>query len=62
MRCPCRENDSRVRDRSATRNLAILRKIAVNLISRGRTARISMRISRKQATWNDEYMMSLLVG
>ena len=62
MRCPCREDDSRVRDRTAARNLAILRKIAVNLISRGRTARISMRISRKQAAWNDEYMMSLLVG
>jgi hypothetical protein len=62
MPCPCRENDSRVRDRSATRNLAILRKIAVNLISRGRTARISMRIRRRQAAWNEEYTMSLLVG
>jgi hypothetical protein len=62
MRCPCREDDSRVRDRTAARNLAILRKIAVNLISRGRTAWISMRVRRKQAAWNDEYMMSLLVG
>ena len=35
MRCPCREDDSRVRDRTAARNLAILRKIAINLISRG---------------------------
>ena len=62
MRCPSREDDSRVRDRTAARNLAILRKIAVNLISRGRTAWISMRVRRKQAAWNDEYMMSLLVG
>jgi predicted transposase YbfD/YdcC len=30
------EDDSRVRDRIAARNLAILRKIAVNLISRDR--------------------------
>ena len=62
MRCPCREDDSRVRDRTAARNLAILRKIAINLISRGRTARISIRARRKQAAWNDDYMLSLLAG
>jgi hypothetical protein len=55
-----REDDSRVRDRTATRNLAILRKIATNLISRDRTPRISMRARRKQAAWNDDYMLSLL--
>ena len=57
-----REDDSRVRDRTAARNLAILRKIAINLISHGRTAQISMRARRKQAAWNDEYMLSLLTG
>src|SRR3954465_12154841 len=57
-----REDDSRVRDRTAARNLAILRKIAINLISHGRTAQISMRARRKQAAWNDEYMLSLLAG
>ena len=57
-----REDDSRVRDRTAARNLAILRKVAINLISHGRTARISMRARRKQAAWNDEYMLSLLTG
>jgi|tagenome__1003787_1003787.scaffolds.fasta_scaffold20394380_1 predicted transposase YbfD/YdcC len=34
-----REDDSRVRDRIAARNLAILRKIAINLMSRDRTTR-----------------------
>jgi len=57
-----REDDSRVRDRTAASNLAILRKIAINLISHGRTAQISMRARRKQAAWNDEYMLSLLTG
>jgi hypothetical protein len=57
-----REDDSRVRDRTAARNLAILRKIAINLIDRDRTPRISIRVRRKQAAWNDEYMLSLLVG
>src|SRR3954468_16832583 len=57
-----REDDSRVRDRTAARNLAILRKVALNLISHGRTAQISMRARRKQAAWNDAYMLSLLTG
>jgi predicted transposase YbfD/YdcC len=57
-----REDDSRVRDRTAARNLAILRKIAINLTGRDRTSRISMRARRKQAAWNDEYMLSLLAG
>jgi predicted transposase YbfD/YdcC len=57
-----REDDSRVRDRTAARNLAILRKIAINLMGRSRTPRISMRARRKQAAWNDEYMLALLAG
>ena len=57
-----REDDSRVRDRTAARNLAILRKIAINLMGRSRTPRISMRARRKQAAWNDGYMLALLAG
>ena len=57
-----REDDSRVRDRTAARNLAILRKIAINLMGRDRTPRISMRARRKQAAWNDDYMLALLAG
>src|SRR3712207_1975455 len=57
-----REDDSRVRDRIAARNLAILRKIALNLMSRNRTARVSMRARRKQAAWNVDYMLALLAG
>ena len=36
-----REDDSRVRDRTAARNLAILRKIAINLMGRYRSPRIA---------------------
>jgi hypothetical protein len=39
-----------------------LRKVAINLMVRSRTPRISMRTRRKQATWNDEYMLALLAG
>ena len=38
-----REDDSRVRDRTAARNLALLRKIALNIVSRNRTSNVSIR-------------------
>ena len=57
-----REDDSRVRDRRAARNLAVLRRIAVNLVGRDRSARASVRARRKKAAWNDNYMLQLLAG
>jgi len=57
-----REDDSRVRDRTAARNLALLRKIALNIIGRDRTSKTSVRGRRKKAAWNDAYMLKLLVG
>lgn len=54
--------DSRVRDRTAARNLALLRKIALNLVGRDRTTKASVRARRKKAAWNDGYMLELLVG
>jgi predicted transposase YbfD/YdcC len=33
-----REDDSRMRDRTAARNLAILRRIALNLVGRDRSS------------------------
>src|SRR5215203_4061430 len=57
-----REDDSRVRDRRAARNLALLRKIALNLVSRDRSTKASMRAKRKKAAWNNDYMFQLLAG
>jgi hypothetical protein len=45
-----------VRDRAAARNLALLRKIAHNLITRDRDGRASRRGRRKMAAWNDDYI------
>ncbi len=44
-----REDDSRVRDRTAARNLALLRKIALNIIGRDQTTKASVRARRKKA-------------
>ena len=57
-----RKDDSRVRDRAAARNLALLRKVALNLVARDRGSRASLRGRRKQAAWNDDYMLQLIVG
>lgn len=55
-----REDDSRVRDRTAARNLAVLRKIALNLLAADQATRTSVRGRRKKAAWNDAYMHRLI--
>jgi predicted transposase YbfD/YdcC len=57
-----REDESRVRDRTAARNLALLRKIALNLVARDRGSRVSLRGRRKKAAWNDDYMLQIITG
>ncbi len=57
-----REDDSRVRDRAAARNLALLRKIALNIVGRDKTTKAGVRARRKKAAWNDDYMFKLLAG
>ena len=57
-----REEDSRVRDRRAARNVAVLRKIALNLVGRDRSTKASARAKRKKAAWNDDYMLQILAG
>ena len=56
------EDDSQVRDRTAARNLALMRKIALNLLGRDRSRTASVGARRKRAAWNDEYMFQLLAG
>src|ERR1044072_5362121 len=55
-----REDDSRVRHRTAARNLALLRKIARNLVAADRSSQTSLRGRRKKAAWNDNYMLRII--
>src|SRR4051795_9064260 len=57
-----REDDSRVRDQRAARNLAVLRRMAINLVGRDGSTKASVRARRKRAAWNDDYMLQLLAG
>jgi len=53
------EDTSCVRSQHARHNLALLRKIAINLIQHSATIG-SVRSRRKQAAWNDVFMAQLL--
>ena len=55
-----REDDSRVRNPTAVRNFALLRKIAINSIGQDRSTSTSLRDRRKKTAWDDDYMLQLL--
>jgi predicted transposase YbfD/YdcC len=57
-----RGDDSHVRDRTAARNFALLRKIALNLVARDRSGRTSLRGRRKKAAWNDACMLQIIAN
>jgi predicted transposase YbfD/YdcC len=57
-----REDDSRLRDPTAVRNVALLRKMALNLVSRDRSTKTSLRAKRKRAAWDDDYMEQILMA
>ncbi|MBF9240013.1 ISAs1 family transposase [Hymenobacter sp. BT683] len=54
------EDEARSRDRVATRNFAILRKLAFNLLQQGKHQPGSLRARRRNAGWNDNYRPQLL--
>jgi predicted transposase YbfD/YdcC len=56
------EDASRVRERTAARNLALLRKIALNLARADRSLKASLKGKRKSAAWDDRFMATLIAG
>src|SRR5436305_3311647 len=57
-----REDASRVRERNAGTNLALLRKIALNLVRADTTLKASLKGKRKYAGWDDAFMAALIAG
>jgi predicted transposase YbfD/YdcC len=57
-----REDASRVRERNAARNLALLRKVALNLARADGSLKASLRGKRKSAGWDDAFMATLIAG
>ena len=57
-----REDASRVRERNAARNLALLRKIALNLARADTSLKASLKGKRKYASWDNGFMAILIAG
>ncbi len=53
-----RDDDSRVRNRTTARNLALL----LNIVGRDKTTKAGVRARRKKAAWTDACMLKLLAG
>ena len=56
------EHASRVRERTAARNLALLRQIALNLARADTTLKASLKGKRKAAAWDNAFMATLIKG
>ena len=57
-----REDACRVRERNAARNLALLRKIALNLARADTSLKASLKGKRKYAGWGNSFMATLIAG
>jgi predicted transposase YbfD/YdcC len=55
-----REDESRIRKGNGPQNSAVLRHIALNLLRREDTAKISIRAARKKAEWDNDYLLKVL--
>jgi len=57
-----REDDCRVRAGHAAENLAVLRRIALNLLRRERTAKVGLKARRLMAGWDEAYLLKVLAA
>ena len=55
-----KEDYSRIRDGFGAQNFNILRKIALNLLKKEKSKKISLTCKRKKAAWNNDYLLQVL--
>jgi predicted transposase YbfD/YdcC len=54
------EDHSRTRMGNADQNLALLRKIALNLLKHEKTTKVGIKVKRKKAGWDPDYLLKVL--
>lgn len=57
-----REDECRIRNKTAAHNIALLRKIAINLVRQHQASKVSLRGRRKMAAWDNRYMLQIISG
>ncbi|HMB94159.1 MAG TPA: ISAs1 family transposase [Rhodothermales bacterium] len=55
-----REDESRIRRDHGGQNMAVLRQVALNLLRKDETKRLSLRMKRKRAGWNDAFLAQVV--
>jgi predicted transposase YbfD/YdcC len=55
-----REDASRVRKDHAPRNLALIRRLALNLLKRNTSFKVGIKVKRLRAGWDNVYLLRLL--
>jgi len=55
-----REDELRIRKNNAAENAAILRRMALNLLKQDTSYNKSLRLKRKQCSWNNDYLLHVL--
>ncbi|MEA3309143.1 MAG: ISAs1 family transposase [Chloroflexota bacterium] len=57
-----REDESRVRKGNATENLAIMRQLCLNLLTREKTTNCGTKAKRLKVGWDMDYLLKVLFG